>query len=362
LNNACQIEALFSRCLIMQKLGQRLGAVIAIAAVVAIVTEPTPSAAFGLRIGPFYLGVPLGHRHHHHATRASEPRTASLPEQTAPNAASAGVPSQNSSSALLYPALALPAAFDEIFAATTTPQPWPFSYEAIFETAFAKSSTDQSTCQRADSADAVIARIQAAVRPTQAQMPQLQKLGGALHMAAQYLSTTCPTDIRAQPAARMQLMEWQIEKFAQAIDIVRPPLAEFQQSLNDAQRARFAGIAPGAGRGRATANTAQACTVLQAAIDRSIEQISQSVQPTDAQRDALAKVNDAFGAAASGLDAHCPAAPAADPLARLQAVEARLDATWRAVVAIQSALADFEKNLSDDQRARLAATDFAASQ
>ena len=353
---------------------QKLGAVIAIAAVVAAVAEPTPSAAFGLRIGPFYLGVPLGYRHRHHATRAPEPQTAALHEQTAPNAGapnagapnagapSAGVPSLDASSALLYPALALPAAFDDIFAPTGPSQPWPFGYEAIFQTAFGKSGPDQGACPRLDSADAVIGRIHATVRPTRAQMPQLQKLGGALHMAAQYLSTTCPTDIRAQPAARMQLMEWQIEKFAQAIDIVRPPLAEFQQSLNDAQSARFAGTAPGAGRGRAAVNTAQACAVSQAAIDRSVEQISQSVQPTDAQRDAVAKVKDAFSAAASGLDAHCPTAPAADPLARLQAIEARLDATWRAVVAIQSALADFEKNLSDDQRARLAATDFAASQ
>jgi len=353
----------------MQKLGQKVGAVIAIAAVVAVVAEPTPSAAFGLRIGPFYLGVPFGHRHRHHATRAPEPQTAALHEQAAPNAGapnagapSAGVPSQSSSSALLYPALALPAAFDDIFAPTGPSQPWPFGYEAIFQTAFAKSGADQSACPRLDSADAVIGRIQATVRPTQAQMPQLQRLAGALHMAAQYLSTTCPTDIRAQPAARMQLMEWQIEKFAQAIDLVRPPLAEFQQSLNDAQRARFAGTAPGANRARATGNSAQPCAVSQAAIDRSIEQISQSVQPSDAQRDALAKVKDAFSAAASGLDAHCPAAAGADPLARLQAIEAHLDATWRAVVAIQSALADFEKNLSDDQRARLATMDFAASQ
>jgi len=359
---------------------QKLGAVVAIAAVVAVTAEPIPSAAFGMRIGPFYLGLPFhGHRHRHQATRAPAPQTAALPEQTAPNAGappapsagapSAGAPSAaapwqdspSAPSALLYPALALPAVYNDIFAPTAPPQPWPFGYEAIFQTAFAKSGPDQSTCQGPDAADAVVARIRSTVRPTQAQMPQLQKLGGALHMAAQYLSTTCPTDIRAQPAARMQLMEWQIEKLAQAIDIVRPPLAEFQQSLNAAQRARFAAPAA-AGRVRSVATPAQACAVSQAAIDRSIEQISQSVQPTDAQRDALAKVKDAFGAAAGGLDAHCPTAPGADPLARLQAAEARLDATWRAVVAIQSALADFEKNLNDDQRARLAATDFAASQ
>ena len=43
-------------------------------------------------------------------------------------------------------------------------------------------------------------------------------------MAAHYLATACPTNIPQHPAARMQLMEWQIEKLAQALDIVRQPL------------------------------------------------------------------------------------------------------------------------------------------
>jgi len=335
---------------------QKPGTVVAIVALAAAVAAPTPSAAFGVRLGPFYFGIPFhGHRHRHHAARAPERQTAALPERPAPSAAAA----QSSSSALLYPALALPAAFDAVFAPTAPQQPWPFGYQAIFQTAFAKSSPDQAACRQADSADAAIARIRSTVRPTAAQMPKLQKLGGALHMAAQYLSTTCPSDIRTQPTARMQLMEWQIEKLTQALDIVRPPLAEFQQSLNDAQRARFFAATPAAGR--ASADTAApACTVAPAAIDRSVEQISQAVQPTDVQRAALAKVKDAFGSAAGGLDAYCPAQAAADPLARLEALEARLDATWRAVVAIQSALADFEKTLSADQRSRLDATDFAA--
>jgi hypothetical protein len=51
-----------------------------------------------------------------------------------------------------------------------------------------------------------------------------------------------------------------------------------------------------------------------------------------------------------------------DPLARLGATEARLDATWRALVSIQTALADFETKLSAEQRVRFDATDFAAAQ
>jgi hypothetical protein len=51
-----------------------------------------------------------------------------------------------------------------------------------------------------------------------------------------------------------------------------------------------------------------------------------------------------------------------DPLARLEAIEARLDATWRALVSIQTALSDFETKLSAEQRVRFDATDFAAAQ
>ena len=99
-----------------------------------------------------------------------------------------------------------------------------------------------------------------------------------------------------------------------------------------------------------------------AAINRSIEQISLSVQPTDAQRDAMANLKQALRGAANELDANCPLSLPPDPLARLELTEARLDATWRALVSIQTALGSFATSLSDEQRARFDATDFAAAQ
>ena len=73
-------------------------------------------------------------------------------------------------------------------------------------------------------------------------------------------------------------------------------------------------------------------------------------------------LKQAFRNAANELDANCLAALPADPLARLESTEARLDATWRALVSIQTALADFETKLSAEQRVRFDATDFAAAQ
>jgi hypothetical protein len=97
-------------------------------------------------------------------------------------------------------------------------------------------------------------------------------------------------------------------------------------------------------------------------VDSSVEQISLAIDPTDSQHDAMNTLKQAFRNAASELDANCQASSPGDPLARLEATEARLDATWRALVSIQTALANLEKNLNDDQRAHLYATDFAAAQ
>jgi hypothetical protein len=49
------------------------------------------------------------------------------------------------------------------------------------------------------------------------------------------------------------------------------------------------------------------------------------------------------------------------PSARLQAIEARLDITWVTVQTIQVAVAQFQKQLSDQQRARFNALQLAAT-
>jgi hypothetical protein len=47
-------------------------------------------------------------------------------------------------------------------------------------------------------------------------------------------------------------------------------------------------------------------------------------------------------------------------VARLEAIESRLDATWRAILSIQVALEGFENTLSDDQKNRFQSMIFAA--
>jgi hypothetical protein len=330
---------------------RKISALLAIAALAIPLLSPSESQAFGIRVGPFYFGIPSRWHRHHRATDQHDETTSS----TGP--ASAG----GLMSPLIYPVLALPPIYGQIF---SPPSEWPFSYDAIFQTAFAKSAADQAanSCPQLGNRPVVADRIRGQVRPTPGQIPQLQKLGGALGFASDYLAKACPTDVPQDPAARLQLMEWQIEKVAQALDIVRQPLQDFEQTLTDAQRARFSAPVPATMASAKFDAVAPDCAAAPTKVDSSIEQISLSVEPTDAQRDAMDNLRKAFHNAAGELDANCPVSLPGDPLARLEAAEARLDATWRALVSIQVALANLEQKLTDEQRARLNATDFAAAQ
>ena len=347
---------------------RKIGTIVAIAALAATAIAPSPSLAFGLRVGPFYFGIPyFGYRHRHHGAPALRDEASLKTTPPALGAASAqGPASQGLMSPLLYPVLALPAVYDEIFSSPSS-SPWPFSYDAILQAAFAKTAPDQNAaaCPQPNRQSAVAERIRAEIRPTGNQLQQMQKLGGAFGFASDYLAKACPSEIPQDSAARLQLMEWQIEKLAEALDFVRPPLQELEQSLNDTQRARFGvplSTAAAAIHPDRANNMAPACAQAPTKVDASIEQISLAVQPTDAQRDAMDGLKQAFRNAANELDANCPVSVSGDPLARLGATEARLDATWRALVSIQTALADFEAKLSAEQRVRFDATDFAAAQ
>jgi len=346
----------------------------------ALVSGAPHAAAFGLRIGPFHIGIPFGwhHRHHPlymHANRGDEARAERA--ETGRYDTREAAPQGAVSPALVYPSLALPVIFQNVFWPSASQ--WPFGYQNIFTTAFARISPDRDgrQCQQPLDANAIVGRISNDISPTDDQMPLLQKLGGAVGMASGYLAKTCPPGIPAQPVARLQMMQSQIQALAMAIDIVRPPLQEFEQSLTPEQKSRFDGApaaqadspaaqadSPAAQASVQEQNQASAlvrpCGDSTSAISWSIEQINKSVRPTDAQRDDLANVKQAFASAAADLDTHCPASAPATALGRLETIEARLDAAWRTVLSMQVTLANFESKLSDAQKNRFDTMNVAA--
>lgn len=333
---------------------RKIGVYLAIGALAAAISVPSPAAAFGLRLGPFHLGLPsfgLHRRYHRPLYMRANPNELTNPE------------SHSVTPALLYPNLALPAIFQSIFFAGPS-SAWPFDYERILSTAFAATpaSGDQRLCQPSFDANATVERIATAIAPTPDQMQLLQKLGGALGAASGFLIKSCPSEIPAQPVARLQLMESQIEELTMAIDIIHQPLQDFEQSLNNDQQAKLAASpSAAADKDKQLGAVAQPCGGSPRAINWSINQIDKSVQPTAAQRADLTDVESAFGKAVSDLQAHCPALTPSTAVGRLETVEARLDATWRSALTIQVALANFQTKLSDEQKDRFDRINFAAA-
>jgi hypothetical protein len=326
-----------------------------------------PAAAFGLRMGPFHFGAPsFGHRHHNHRPLYMHGDSKETPRHESQESQHQ-TPSQHASPqqvswALLYPARTLPAIFQNILWPAFS-SPWPFGYETMFSTAFAAAAGDRNTdqCRQSFDANAMIERLRAEIGPNQAQMERLQRLGGAMAAASDYLVKSCPAQIPEQPTARLQLMDSQIEMLTMAVDMIHQPLQQFEQSLTREQEARFSG---GAGKqSAASANgktNFRSCDGSSTALDWSIDQIDKSVQPNEQQRVALGDLQQAFGKAATDVQSHCPNSVPQSAAARLQTIEARLDATWRAILSIQVALHDFESKLSDEQKSRFQAMTFAA--
>jgi hypothetical protein len=327
---------------------RKTGAIFIVCLGVALIVSPMPTVAFGLRLGPFHIGLPFfGFSHHfahrrHIALRHTERDIAAYDKASLGRAEPARQtePPQHAEPALLYPVVALPNLYDEIFWPDRS-QPWPFSYDAIFLSAFAKSPLDEDphACQQPDRTTEIIGRIHEEVKPRPDQLPLLQKLGEALGTTSGYLARACPKAIPAQPVARLQLMQSQLQVLGMAIDLVRPPLQQFEQSLDASQKAQFG-------------TAASACAATPAATDWSVDEIDQAVLPGDSQNVALADLKQAFASAAADLHAHCPNPLPLTPLARLEAMESRLDASWRAALSMQVALATFESRLNNQQRSR----------
>ena len=146
---------------------------------------------------------------------------------------------QNRAPSLLYPILAWPSFADEIFRPVSYSS-WPFSYQSIFDQAFAEypAKSVADLCPRQIGKSDATLHIGREIAPTAAQQPLLQKLGTAIAQANGYLIKSCP-EIPPLPVERLQLMDSQIDAMTMALEIVRVPLQKFEQSLDDRQRARF---------------------------------------------------------------------------------------------------------------------------
>lgn len=89
-----------------------------------------------------------------------------------------------------------------------------------------------------------IARIEAAVRPTEAQRGALQDLRSASAKAAGAIAEACKVEVPATPKDRLALMEKRIEALLQAVRIVRPAFDAFYDKLDAEQQKRIDAASP----------------------------------------------------------------------------------------------------------------------
>ena len=267
-----------------------LGAIFGITALAAVAFSSPPAAAFGFRLGPLHFGLPFvgtittaiactcglirerrgsGRR----TLRGLNPDRRKARHRRCSIRASRCLPSSKTSSS--RPIRRHGRSTIRLY----SPLPSPKRRVRI-----------QSLCQASFDPSAIVGRISNGVMPTADQSQLLQMLGGALGVASGYLAKSCSTEIPAQPVARLQLMESQLEELSMALDIMRQPLLDFEQSLNADQQSR---LAVASSQGPPSGNIADGCGS-PSAIDWSIHEINQSVQPTTAQRDALDDVRRSF--------------------------------------------------------------------
>jgi LTXXQ motif family protein/pentapeptide repeat protein len=82
-------------------------------------------------------------------------------------------------------------------------------------------------------------QIDRVVRPDDAQRAKLQALQSAASQAADTIKAACPADVPPTPPARLAAVGQRLGAMLKGVETMQPALADFYNSLSDAQKARF---------------------------------------------------------------------------------------------------------------------------
>jgi LTXXQ motif family protein len=83
------------------------------------------------------------------------------------------------------------------------------------------------------------ARIEAALRPNEAQEAKLKALQHAGAEAAELLTASCPSELPATPPARLEAIAKRLDVMLKAVKTVRVALDDLYGDLSDEQKAQF---------------------------------------------------------------------------------------------------------------------------
>jgi hypothetical protein len=202
-------------------------------------------------------------------------------------------------------------------------------------------------------------KIADAVQPNEQQKALLEDLRKASELAAADFKDACPESVPMTPPGRLQAMIQRLQATDQAVQTVKPALEAFYNSLSDEQKARFNEIGPelAAAKRRPAgeaANTAQAdCSSDKAGLSNlAANRIEDALRPTEAQGEALDKLEDAMQKAVDSLRDACPNTTPLTPVGRLDVMQKRLEAMIAAGNTVRPALEEFYAALSNEQKAK----------
>jgi hypothetical protein len=203
--------------------------------------------------------------------------------------------------------------------------------------------------------DFSIQKIADQVQPDQKQQDLLNALQAASLKAVEILQQACPTDLPSTPTGRLAAMRARVDAMLKAVEIVRPALDDFYQSLSDEQRERFIAVDQGdqAGRPQRGANLNHLCQGdLAAKSGLPIDRIKATLHLSPDQDNELRALDEATIDSAKMLQAQCQPDQSLTPPGRLAAMQDRLQAVSKALETTQAALSNFYGSLSDEQRAK----------
>ena len=199
-----------------------------------------------------------------------------------------------------------------------------------------------------------IEQIAQQVVPSEQQKALLDDLNTATAKAVSILQDACPSELPSTPPGRIAAMRTRVETMLQVVEIVRPALEKFYQSLTDEQKERFNAIdqdieAPDGRR----LNADGLCSgVLDRTAKLPVEQVKGRLQLSSDQELRFKELTEASAKAGDILNASCHAVEALTPRARLVAISDRLKGILQAVETVQEPLDRFYQSLDDEQKAR----------
>jgi len=201
--------------------------------------------------------------------------------------------------------------------------------------------------------DFPIERIAQQVNPDQHQQALLDDLKAATIKSVNILQATCPNELPSTPTARLTEMRSRVEAMQQAVQVVRPALDAFYNSLSDEQKQRFNALDEGINTAGREIDVAGLCSrTNERSSGLPVARIEQSLQLSVHQDTALKDLNDASAQAADVLKGSCQPNQSLTPTGRLAAMEDRLNSMLQALDTVQPALAKFYDSLNDEQKAR----------